>query len=719
MFKSKITRFISIAAASVCLVSGLNFPTAPIDIDTLAADEKTAFEITEEMQLGWNLGNSFDAISSSAKPGLSSETAWGNPKTTNEMLDAVKEKGFSTIRIPVTWYQHLDENNIIDAEWLARVKEVVDHCYNNGMYVILNVHHEEWVNRADLGTAYDEMKPILTSIWKQLAETFADYDQHLVFEVMNEPRAAGTEHEWWSPQDDEIETINKLNADALETIRSVESPYSDTRLVMLPSYCASSDTSIMTKTIMPDDDFIAASVHAYSPYSFAMDAKSDHTEFTTAHEAELINIMDGIRKTFSDKDIPVVLGEFSASDYNNTDARCEWAEAYLKTTKTYGFPAVLWDNNSIGGSDKSENHGYLNRISCTWYENSEPVIDTMLKVLGDDSIVWGSERKSPVISHDDITTGTQLIDQSYDLDASIKDGNCTPGLNADWKLLENGDVAVQYTGDEPVIAVCDSKWENWTEIKAYDKDEEKGISYYSSEHIKAAWTGDPADIAHLFVRTNSTTTVTAIAVIGGGEVIDPPEDKTKTYEIDLSKRAENKITFIIEGKAGSTTNGCVGYMGEEWTSIEWDGTIGEDGKLIVTVDISSIPASVSSAQFQIWWCDDENAEMTEYKFGSEPVATTTTNDIIVTTTTTTISDVSENFLMGDANCDGKVTIADATAIIQHLGNTDEYELSEQGKDNADCCNRGDGVTGLDSNAIQAIEAGLIKLSDLPIENKAS
>ncbi len=724
MFKSKITRFISVAAASVCLASGISFPTAPVDINTLAADEKTAFEITEEMQLGWNLGNSFDATSSVDKPGLSSETAWGNPKTTNEMLDTVKNKGFNTIRVPVTWYQHLDENNVIDAEWLARVKEVVDHCYNNGMYVILNVHHEKWVNRADLGTAYNEMKPILTSIWKQLAETFAEYDQHLIFEVMNEPRAEGTDHEWWGPKDDEIETINKLNADALETIRSVESPYSDTRLVMLPGYCASSDTTIMSKTIMPDDDFVAASVHAYSPYSFAMDDKADHTEFTAAHQAELINIMDGIRKTFSDKDIPVVLGEFSASDFNNTDARCEWAEVYLKTTKAYGFPTVLWDNNSIGGSNKSENHGYLNRSTCTWYENSEPVIDTMLKVLDDDSIKWGSEKKSPVISHDDISTGTQLIDKTYDLDSSVTDGNCTPGLDASWTLLENGDVAVQYTGDEPVIAVCDGEWNNWTEIKAYDTDKEKGISYYSSEHIKSAWTGDPADIAHLFVRTNGKTTITAIAVIGGGEVVDPPVDNTKIYDIDISKRPTNELTFIIEGKAGSVTNGCIGYMGDEWTTIEWEGTIGADGKLTVTADISSIPTNVSSAQIQIWWCDDENAEMTNYYIITEVSTTTTTtaanttsNDVADTTTTT--ASASGKFLMGDANCDGKVTIADATAIIQHLGNQDEYGLSEQGLDNADCCDRGDGVSGSDANAIQAIEAGLINVSDLPIKSKAS
>lgn len=705
MFKSKITRIMSMASAVACMTACLNISAIPESFEAEAVDVKTAFEITEDMGLGWNLGNSFDAFNANASNiGLSSETCWGNPKTTNEMLDAVKAKGFNTIRVPITWFQHVDENYTIDEAWLARVKEVVDHCYDNGMYVIINLHHEEpYQNRSTLGEDYEEINQYVTTIWGQLAEAFKDYDQHIIFETMNEPRATGTDHEWWGPTAAEVDTINKINANSLEVIRKAGGQ-NETRLVMMPGYCASSDVAMMSKTIIPDDDFVAASVHAYSPYSFAMNAEvEDHSVFTDANRNELVSIMDGIRKTFGDKDIPVVLGEFSASDYNNTEARCEWAETYLSTTKAYGMPCVLWDNNSIGGTNKAENHGYLNRSNCTWYENSEPVIDTMLKVLDDDTIVWGSARKSPVIEHDDITTGKQLIDQTYDLDSSIKDGNCTPGLNADWSILEGGDVAVKFTGEAPVIAVVDGDWLNWTEIKPYDTNEKDGIAYYSSEHIKAAWSGDPADIAHLFVRTNGKTTVTAVAVIGGGAVVDPPEeDKTKVYEIELANRGtSNTLTFTIEGEAGSVTNGCVGYMGEEWTTIEWDGKINADGKLNVEVDISSVPSSVSSAQIQIWWCDDENAEMTTYNFKSEE-------------TTTDNPSVPEGTVYGDANEDGIVDIADATSIIQHIGNKDKYALSEQGLINADI-DGVEGVTGADAITIQNIEAGTVKVEDLPLK----
>lgn len=732
--KTRITRFVSGAIAAACLTAGLNI--APFTMEIEAADQLTAFEITEEMQIGWNLGNTLDAYMSNAKQepldsyGLEAETCWGNPKTTQAMIDAVKAKGFNTVRVPVTWFQHVDKNNgyKIDDAWMARVKEIVDYCYNSDMYVILNLHHEEpYANRSTLGADYEEITGFVSSLWKQIAETFKDYDQRLVFEIMNEPRAKGTDHEWWGPTKEETDTINKINADALEIIRGTGNDNNDTRLVMMPGYCASSDTSMMSKIVVPDDDFVAVSVHAYTPYNFAMNAEvKDHSTFTSAYAAELTTVLDGIRKTFGDKDIPVVLGEFSSSNFGNTDARIEWAEAYISQTKEMGIPCVLWDNN-VEKNNGGEAHGYLNRAALTWYEASEPVVDKMIEVIKDDSIVWGSARKSPVIEHDDIDSGFIVSDETYEIDASVKNGNCTPGLNATWKELENGDVAIQYTGDQPVIAVCDAEWNNWTEIKAYD--DKDGIAYYSSKHIAAAWGEDKVDeIAHLFARTNSVTTVTKIAIIGEGkgEIEAPPEDTTKKYEIDLSKRdGAATLTFTIEGKAGSTTNGCVGYMGDEWTNIEWDGKIGADGKLNVDVDISTIPASVTSAQIQIWWCDDENGEMTEYNF--KTIAVEQPTEAPTQAPTEAPSDKPTEAptqaptagipasMYGDANCDDVVTMADAAAIYQALGNADKYGLSEQGAANADV-NGAAGLTADDAITIQKVVANLIVITDLPLKS---
>ena len=123
--KTRITRFVSSAVAAACLATGLNF--APFTMEIEAADQLTAFEITEEMQIGWNLGNTLDAYMSDANHqplesyGLEAETCWGNPKTTPELIAAVKAKGFNTIRVPVTWFQHVDKNNgyKIDEAWLT------------------------------------------------------------------------------------------------------------------------------------------------------------------------------------------------------------------------------------------------------------------------------------------------------------------------------------------------------------------------------------------------------------------------------------------------------------------------------------------------------------------------------------------------------------------------------------------------------------------------
>ena len=95
----------------------------------------TAQEVVDQMGVGWNLGNALDSYSYSKGSSLESETWWGNPKTTKKMIDAVADAGFQSIRIPVTYYNHLDENNQIDSAWLDRVEEVVNYALDNDLYV--------------------------------------------------------------------------------------------------------------------------------------------------------------------------------------------------------------------------------------------------------------------------------------------------------------------------------------------------------------------------------------------------------------------------------------------------------------------------------------------------------------------------------------------------------------------------------------------------------
>ena len=719
-----IKRVVSISAAALCMLTSIRIAPMTAPEADAADDIMTAWEITENMQFGWNLGNSLDAhvtLPSGERPenvGLESETSWGNPKTTQALIDAVKAKGFSTIRVPVTWFQHVDKANgfKIDAEWLARVKEVVDMCYNSGLYVILNMHHEEgWANRSDLATAYDEIQPYFTSVWTQIAETFADYDQHLIFEVMNEPRAVGTPHEWWAataPQA-ECDVINKINAEVVDIIRNSDSDYAETRLIMLPSYCASSEAHFMAANVIPEgDDYIAASVHAYSPYNFTMNAEiEDHSVFTKAYKNELITILTNVKEVFLDKNVPVVIGEFGSSNYDNIQARLDWATTYAETAKAYGIPLVLWDNN-VEKNNGGEAHGYINRDDNTWYEASVPVVDKILEIFNDPTTNWGEEPPKPEIDHADISTGEVIIKGPFDLDKSKADTyEDSKGIEYAWDL-DGKDLAVKYTGDKLAVAVSDADWNGWTEINAYDIDEEKGIAYFSMDELLEMWGDDAANIGHLSVKTLGVSTVETVVAIEAAAHEDT--DKTKKYRINLSDRtADDKFVEItFEGAAGSAIEGCIGYMGAEWVNIEYKGTIGEDGKYIVKVALgdgeNAIPANIKEAQAQIWWCDDENGEMTGYKLvadGETPGPAPEVN-------------------YGDANCDGDISLSDAILIMQYIGNPDAYgvggteasAMTEQGLANSDCCDNGDGVTNKDALAVQSY---LLKLvTTLPMVSSA-
>ena len=371
--------------------------------DTLKNADTEA--ILEDMGLGWNLGNSLDATRGS---GLGTETSWSNPKTTQALIDKVKSLGFNTVRVPVSWGKHVSGSNYtIDSAWLARVKEVVDYCYKNDMYVILNIHHDtkSSVNSSETGyyprsSAYSSSEKFVTSVWSQVAEYFKDYDYHLIFETLNEPRLIGTGYEWWfskwsvpSEVKDAIDCINKLNQKAVDTIRTTGSNNRG-RLIMCPGYDASIDGATVSGFKLPTDisgnkNRIAVSVHAYSPYNFAMNVGSGSTStYTSSIKSELQDLFSTLKSNFRDKGIPVVIGEFGSTDKNNTAERVKWATDYTALAKKNNIPCVLWDNNAFAvynGSSivlNSEYHGYINRKDNTVTSPAKDVIEALMKPYG-------------------------------------------------------------------------------------------------------------------------------------------------------------------------------------------------------------------------------------------------------------------------------------------------------------------------------------------------
>ena len=371
--------------------------------DTLKNADTEA--ILEDMGLGWNLGNSLDATGGS---GLDTETSWSNPKTTQALIDKVKSLGFNTVRVPVSWGKHVSgDNYTIDSAWLARVKEVVDYCYKNDMYVILNIHHDTKSSASASGagyyprsSAYSSSEKFVTSVWSQAAEYFKDYDYHLIFETLNEPRLIGTGYEWWfnkwsipSEVKDAIDCINKLNQKAVDTIRNTGSNNRG-RLIMCPGYDASIDGATVSGFKLPTDisgnkNRIAVSVHAYSPYNFAMNVGSGSTStYTSSIKSELRDLFSTLKSNFRDKGIPVVIGEFGSTDKNNTAERVKWATDYTALAKKNNIPCVLWDNNAFAvynGNNivlNSEYHGYINRKNNTVTSPAKDVIEALMKPYG-------------------------------------------------------------------------------------------------------------------------------------------------------------------------------------------------------------------------------------------------------------------------------------------------------------------------------------------------
>lgn len=313
-------------------------------------EKLVATDLVKEMRMGWNLGNTLDSWRDDlviTEPTYKFETAWGNPETTQELIDTVIAQGFNVIRIPVSWRNHIGEapEYKIEERWMQRVKEVVDYAYHRDVYVILNTHHEDWND-----PYYDNEEAAaakMRAVWTQIADVFADYDEHLIFEGQNEPRKIGTSLEWNGGDQEGWEVVNRLNQVFIDTIRQSEgsNPY---RMLMIPGYAANCWEGIKHVEVPENDKRILVSVHAYEPYDFAlnMQGRSEWNHDTSAIDT----IMGNLKTMFIDKGIPVIIGEFAAMNRNNEDERAEWAMYYVSKAKEIGVPCVWWDNGLFEGN---------------------------------------------------------------------------------------------------------------------------------------------------------------------------------------------------------------------------------------------------------------------------------------------------------------------------------------------------------------------------------
>ena len=339
----------------------------------------TAMEFASEMKIGWNLGNTFDAPLG--------ETTWGNPVTTYELLQKVKELGFETIRIPISWGKHVSPapEYSIDEDFLKRVDTVVNDALDVGLRVIINSHHDNEIYMPSSENS-QQAKEYLAAIWTQIGNHFVDAPYSLVFETMNEPRVVGTSYEWGIDLRNAdcmaaVEVVNELNQAALDAIRATGGKNAD-RFVMISPYAASPNSAVSSSFLLPVDsaeDKLIVSVHSYAPYSFALDIHSDDTDFGRKDENEIKSILKSINHRFVKKGIPVVIGEMGCLNKNNPEDRYSWAKAFVSAAKEYGIPCIWWDNGQINGSQ--ENFGLINRRTVTVYEQSQTVYQGLMDGL--------------------------------------------------------------------------------------------------------------------------------------------------------------------------------------------------------------------------------------------------------------------------------------------------------------------------------------------------
>ncbi len=307
---------------------------------------RSAKEIVSDIKVGWNLGNSLDSYNT-GYTGRDTEIGWGNVKTTPEIIKSVKYAGFNAIRIPVTWGEHLNPGNEIDSDWLNRVQEVVDYAYNEDMYVIINMHHDDYIWFNPSSVAYNSDSKKLKEIWKQIATRFADYDDRLIFEGMDEPRNVGSSKEWSGGTEDERRIVNEYAKDFVSAVRETGGKNAE-RTLIVTSYAASCETIALNDVLIPSSPNIIFSVHYYAPWRFS---NGSDTVFDVIGQAELTSKFNELKTKFVDNGIPVIIDEFGCVNVADQATRASYYSYYIASAKSCGIKCFVWDNGIVEGDD--------------------------------------------------------------------------------------------------------------------------------------------------------------------------------------------------------------------------------------------------------------------------------------------------------------------------------------------------------------------------------
>jgi endoglucanase len=337
------------------------YNTSPIDPDTTGMSS-TAMEIAKKIKVGLNIGNTLEAIGG--------ETNWGNPMITNDLIKLVKQSGFNAIRLPCAWNQYADQTTAqISTSWLNRVKEVVQYCVNNDMYVILNIHWDGgWLENNCTQEKQEENNAKQKAFWEQIATQLRGFDEHLLFASANEPNVSDAS---------QMAVLLSYHQTFINAVRSTggKNAY---RVLVVQGPNTDIETTNKLMNQLPIDKMpnrMMAEVHYYTPWNFTGMTKDEswgnmfyywgkdyHSitdparNATWGEEAEVDRLFILMKNKFADKGIPVIIGEFGAMRRDNLTgdaltlhlaSRAYYLKYVTKQANTNGLLPFFWDTGGL------------------------------------------------------------------------------------------------------------------------------------------------------------------------------------------------------------------------------------------------------------------------------------------------------------------------------------------------------------------------------------
>jgi len=294
----------------------------------------TSMQIIADMGSGINLCNTLDAYPN--------ETSWGNPAATLALITSWKQKGFKTLRLPVTWKNHIGAapDYKIDSVWLARVETVANYAFANDMYVCLDTHHDDWIVPTYVNQATVTDK--LVKVWTQIANHFKDYGDYLIFETMNESRAIGSPEEWTGGSVEHRTVVNAYNLAAVNAIRNTGSNNAS-RHIMIPTCGDNPGSAVVNAFEIPNNDSkIIVTVHIYDPYLFCLAKPGVSTWGTKAEKAALDAEFDIVYNKFIVNGRAVVVGEWGAEYKNNTTTQVTYNDYFVNSCIKRQMAQINW-----------------------------------------------------------------------------------------------------------------------------------------------------------------------------------------------------------------------------------------------------------------------------------------------------------------------------------------------------------------------------------------